>query len=123
MSVVTQHARANSKTPLFPFSAVNPRAMVIRSYEDVFEECKSPAFNEETYTKTYAPLLGKRIYIPDTEKALVNKMDNKESIDQSILDLLSQLRKQLLEQYLFLVSPPKVIERFVCCLLFLMFLY
>jgi len=113
MTVVTAHLRP-SGSPMFPFKAKNPKEMNITSYEEVFEECTSPAFTEETYTRTYAPLLGRRVFVPDTPNVnLVDRNNNKDSVEKSILDLLKQLRNELLEQYLFLTSNPKVIERFV----------
>jgi len=99
---------------MFPFKAKNPEEMTINTYEDIFEVCTSPAFTEETYTRTYAPLLSRKVFVPDTaSEDLVNKNINKESVDKTILDLLKQLRNELLEQYLFLTTNPKVIERFV----------
>jgi len=103
---------------MFPFKAKNPEEMTINTYEDIFEVCTSPAFTEETYTRTYAPLLSRKAFVHDTaSEDLVNKNINKESVDKTILDLLKQLRNELLEQYLFLTTNPKVIERFVFCFL------
>jgi len=113
MTVVTAHLRP-SKAPLFPLIAKNPEPMTIKTYEEIYEVCTSPAFTEDTYTRTYAPLLSRRVFVPDTAEKVESKENhNKESVDRSILELLKQLRKELLDQYLFLTTNPKVIERYV----------
>jgi len=81
MSVVTQHLRP-SKTPLFPFTEKNPKKMVFRCYEEIYEVCTSPAFSEGTYFKTYAPLLGRRVFVPDTAEENLGNKFNKESVEK-----------------------------------------